>query len=293
MIKDYLIKNEIISSNEIELFRVGTRDNSDLKVFKAQNSGILFIDEGFKISKEYHTKSISEFGGSKDLDDCIKKSHLDSIRRVRYVDHHLNPTKCLDYGTGCGGFLVEMSKLGYNVEGLEIQQDLVSSLVVKGFKIWESIDELIDESYDLITLFHVLEHISNPIELLTELKNKLVDNGVLLIEVPHSNDVLISKYNCESFIKHTLWSEHVMLHSIYSLEAVIKKAGFQNYNIEAIQRYSLTNHIYWLSKGKPNGHNIWSNMENDLLNKEYEKMLIKNKNTDTLFAVLRKSKSVL
>jgi len=45
--------------------------------------------------------------------------------------------------------------------------------------------EKIDETFDLITLFHVLEHIEGPIEFLTKLKSKLKKDGKIVIQTPN------------------------------------------------------------------------------------------------------------
>ena len=66
----------------------------------------------------------------------------------------------------------------------------------------------------------------------------------------------------------------------------MKQCGLKINSIEHIQRYSLSNHLYWLSKGKPGGHEIWNFLENIKLNKEYEKQLSSIGKTDTIIATL-------
>ena len=52
----------------------------------------------------------------------------------------------------------------------------------------------LDFKFDSIFLFHVFEHLVNPIEVLTQLESKLKKNGNLIIEVPHANDLLLKKF---------------------------------------------------------------------------------------------------
>ena len=61
--------------------------------------------------------------------------------------------------------------------------------------------------FDCIMLNHVLEHLYDPIDILKNIKKRMNEKTLLIIEVPHANDYLI-KMNCEEFKKFTFWSEH-------------------------------------------------------------------------------------
>ena len=132
-------------------------------------------------------------------------------------------------------------------------------------------------------LNHVLEHLYDPISSLKCIKQKMKENTLLIIEVPHANDFLISDYNCEKFKKFTFWSEHLILHTESSLLNLLNLVGFSNIKITYYQRYNIFNHFNWLSNGKPGGHknNIYNDKE---LIDTYNNFLIKNKKTDTLIA---------
>lgn len=55
--------------------------------------------------------------------------------------------------------------------------------------------------------------------------------------------------------------------------------------IKHIQRYPLSNHLYWLSKGKPAGHVKWGNfLDSEELSKAYENQLASLQATDTIIA---------
>ena len=81
----------------------------------------------------------------------------------------------------------------------------------------------LDFKFDSIFLFHVFEHLVNPIEVLTQLQSKLKKNGNLIIEVPHANNLLLKKLKIKSFINFTLWSEHLILHTKQSLKCFLEK----------------------------------------------------------------------
>lgn len=68
-----------------------------------------------------------------------------------------------------------------------------------------------NKNYDLITAFHVVEHLPDPRTTLKELSSLLSPEGYLIIEVPSSEDALITLYDCDAFQKFTYWSQHLYL----------------------------------------------------------------------------------
>ena len=132
-------------------------------------------------------------------------------------------------------------------------------------------------------MFHTLEHIPSQISCLKMLKNKLYPNGKIIIEVPHANDVLISKTKLNKYLKFIFIQEHLIVHTTNSLKKLLKYCGFKNIKIKYFQRHNLNNFIFWTTKGKPDGHNLL-NIVNRQTNIKYDKYLIRNKITDTLIA---------
>ena len=128
-------------------------------------------------------------------------------------------------------------------------------------------------------------HLINPINILIQLKSKLKKNGNLIIEVPHANDLLLSKLKIKPFINFSLWSEHLILHTKRSLKCFLKKAGFKKNKIFFYQRYNLNNNIGWMLHGKPGGHFFLKKLFNKKTNNQYRDILIKNEYTDTIFSI--------
>jgi len=72
-----------------------------------------------------------------------------------------------------------------------------------------------------------------------------------------------------------------------TLKELIKKSNLNCNWIRQIQRYSLANHLYWLSKGLPGGHLIWKELFPNELNNKYAQALALNKTCDTLIASIK------
>jgi SAM-dependent methyltransferase len=109
--------------------------------------------------------------------------------RVGFVRRRRVSGKLLDVGCGTGGFLMEMARTGYDVHGLEPYQGVVEHLPIElRGKVrcapFESVDYSAG-SFDLITLFHVLEHLPAPVETLRRLRGCLKPGGLLVLEVPN------------------------------------------------------------------------------------------------------------
>jgi len=101
-----------------------------------------------------------------------------------------NAKDLLDFGSGKGQFLYLAHKHGWNTFGVETSKPRAKFSKEKyGIKVKE--DEYVEgkitiRNFDVITLFHVLEHLPNPLDLIQKLcKDNLKTGGVLVIEVPN------------------------------------------------------------------------------------------------------------
>ena len=105
--------------------------------------------------------------------------------------------------------------------------------------------------------------------------NKNLNN----LEFPKINEINISGLDKKNNYDLQEKLNFLMVNNLFSLNK------FEVKEIINIQRYNLTNHLYWLSKGKPGGHKKWEDMNLNSLNNEYKKLLINNNETDTILAV--------
>jgi len=154
---------------------------------------------------------------------------------------------------------------------------------------FSNINELPDNKFDIMSLFHVFEHLTDPIDFLNIAYSKLKIGGRIIIEVPHARDFLITTLNNEEFKRFTFWSEHLILHTRQSLQKFLEFSGFDNITIQGVQRYPVSNHLYWLSNGKPGGHVKWDFFRNDNLDNAYSSTLASLDATDTLVLQALKS----
>jgi SAM-dependent methyltransferase len=135
-----------------------------------------------------------------------------------------------------------------------------------------------------VTLFHVFEHLDDPLASLRLIGRALRPGGRLVVEVPHARDFLLSFADLDAFKQFTFWSEHLILHTRRSLEVFLRAAGFVDVIVEGFQRYPLANHLHWLAKGQPGGQHHWAPLLDADVDRAYAAMLARLDVTDTLIA---------
>ena len=153
----------------------------------------------------------------------------------------------------------------------------------------KSLSDIDNGALDSIFMFHVLEHLPEPIETLCALRDKLRPGGSLIVEVPHARDFLLYSLSLDAFKDFTLWSQHLILHTRESLRRFLVESGFQVGVICGQQRYSLANHLTWAAKQKPGGHKgplHW--LGSPELKHAYAEVLARCDQTDTLIAIAKK-----
>lgn len=91
----------------------------------------------------------------------------------------------LDYGCGTGGFLDYLSRKEYATFGVEINSNARAQAIKKKQIAVASWKELPDQKFDFISLWHVLEHVSDLQICVAEIKKRLDSNGIALIAVPN------------------------------------------------------------------------------------------------------------
>ncbi|WP_291787507.1 class I SAM-dependent methyltransferase [Cecembia sp.] len=134
---------------------------------------------------------------------------------------------CLDFGSGKGQFLHQAQEAGWKVLGIETAKERA------GFAREKYGVEVIGDQYksgivgegnfDVISLFHVLEHLPQPLSLLQELVQKnLRAGGILVIEVPNLDSwqhaIAGGKWLHLDIPKHlSHWNEKLLVEKVETL----------------------------------------------------------------------------
>jgi len=125
----------------------------------------------------------------------------------------------LEYGVGTGWNLAELKckrRLGY-----DLSEHLEPVLTSHGIEFIKDIAAVDDGSIDVVICHHVLEHTSNPPEVLEQIKRLLCRDGTLLLFVPYEKERRYRRYNPQE-PNHHLYSWNVQ-----TLGNLIEDIGFK------------------------------------------------------------------
>ncbi len=291
-----LRKLNLISKKNLKIISSKTRD-SKINVIKDMKTKIIFLEK-FITNNQYYS-SLKYTDGRKIVKNTLSNiSEIntsygkittilidDNIRRAKQFQKILKNKDILDFGCGRGEFLKNVKKYK-SLNGIELRKDCLDYInsKIKRINISNNLS-FFEKKFDVITMFHVLEHIPYQVQTLKKLRYRLKKNGKIIIEVPHAEDFLILQDELKEFKDFSFWSEHLILHTYKSLKKVLIKSGFKKIKIEFYQRYNFSNHLGWFLKRKPNGHNLYKKIVSEKLNKSYTENLIKLGQTDTLIAI--------
>ena len=266
-----------------KLIHRGTRDRKDVDVYECTQCGTKYLS--VLESGDYRNGFMN---GTASMTEEEIKSRIETVapddqRRFEQIKVYCEGKSVLDFGCGFGGFLKRISSVASDCCGVELSNNERDYMRSQGIKSVATLDEL-NKQYDVITLFHVFEHLDDPVLWLRKLRNYVNETGRVFIEVPNALDALLSIYNSSNFADFTYWSAHLYLYTKQSLEKIINDSNvFDIVNKGCLQRYQLSNHLMWLAKGEPGGHKKWDMLNSKELKEAYENKLRELDACDTLF----------
>jgi 2-polyprenyl-3-methyl-5-hydroxy-6-metoxy-1,4-benzoquinol methylase len=109
---------------------------------------------------------------------------------VMFLPAPSSSSTLLDVGCGGGDFIALMGDLGWTVSGVETDPLAVDRARARGLDVHLgdlSTADLVESSFDAITMAHVIEHVHDPARLLTRSRELLEPNGTLVISTPNSD----------------------------------------------------------------------------------------------------------
>ena len=144
--------------------------------------------EKYYQSEDYISHSDTKKGFINSLYHRVRKRTLHSKRKTVEKFTKLSTGKVLDIGAGTGAFLSTMDKAGWNVTGIEpdeIARENAKKLYGLSLQTPQELFNLPPQSFDAITMWHVLEHVHELHEYMYQLKKLLKPTGCLFVAVPN------------------------------------------------------------------------------------------------------------
>ena len=128
--------------------------------------------------------------------------------KLKLINTQSSKGRILDIGAGVGDFLQVAKNDGWETIGIEPSAKAKTIAINKGVSFVENLSELENNSFDIITMWHVLEHVPDLENQIKELKRLLKPNGTVIIAVPNfkSHDALhYGKYWAAYDVPIHLW----------------------------------------------------------------------------------------
>ena len=177
-------------------------------------------------SDTYISHSDTSKGLVNKLYKAIRKITLS--QKLKLVSPHLQNGTLLDIGCGTGAFLNHCKQEGVSVKGIEPDKD-ARSFGIKNYGIEvlpeDSLSDFQNNSFSVITMWHVLEHVADIHGRVSEINRLLNDDGRVFIAVPNH-----LSYDAQYYAEH--WAaydvpRHLNHFDNKSIKTLFEKHGLQ------------------------------------------------------------------
>ena len=148
------------------------RDDAGLQILECQNCGLVFLSRT-ELPAGFYEQSRMHAGEPQPIDGWLRETDPDDERRFQYLSEAITNREILDFGCGNGGFLKKARTCARRVTGIELEHRVQPHLKANYLDVFQSIDDLPKgQCFDLITAFHVVEHLEDPADMLGKLAQR-------------------------------------------------------------------------------------------------------------------------
>lgn len=204
----------------------------------------LLFNEEYQLLKTNPQPSLEALPSYYESEDYI--SHTDSKRTLFEKAYHFVKTNALknkvnlisnlvpqkgsllDIGSGTGDFLITAKNKGWNIFGIEPNAKAKNSAELKGVTFKDSLEAFEDNSIDVITMWHVLEHVPNLNEQFAQLKRIVKPNGYIIIAVPNYKSYDAKYYN-------TFWAAYDVPRHLWHFSKLSIEKLSESYQLKLVK----------------------------------------------------------
>ncbi|TDS18610.1 methyltransferase family protein [Maribacter caenipelagi] len=187
----------------------------------------------------YISHSDSSNGIVENIYQLVKKYTLN--KKVKLIKGlNVGEKKLLDIGCGTGEFLFNANKKDWNTVGVELNDNARKKALDKNLEIYKSLDDLNNKKFDVITLWHVLEHLPNLDEQINKIRSLLNNNGTLIIAVPN-----YKSYDAQYYKE--FWAAYDTPRHLWHFSQNAIKNIFKNKKIKVVKTIPMYFDSYYVS----------------------------------------------
>ncbi|MDX2172458.1 MAG: class I SAM-dependent methyltransferase [Bacteroidota bacterium] len=212
-----------------------TVSQEDFSIVSCNSCNFKFTNprpEDYKLGDYYKSEDyISHSNTSKGFISKLYKSvrNYTLNKKLKLISGYVSRGTILDYGCGTGMFLNVCQNSGWKAFGMEPDEGarkIASEMGLNVFSDKGKIETYIgNERFDIITLWHVLEHVTDLEETLNFFKTKLNQNGALIIAVPNYTSFDAKHYK-EFWAAYDV-PRHLYHFEIETIQKLLSPCGFK------------------------------------------------------------------
>lgn len=161
-------------------------------------------------------------------------------QKLGLISSYVSRGTILDYGCGTGMFLKTCSDAGWKSFGFEPDPDAKKLAEAKGLSVFSSKETLTGNKYDIISLWHVLEHVTDLDQTLQFFSRNISDKGRLIVAVPNYTSADAKHYK-------EFWAGYDVPRHIYHFEINTLKKLVRNYGFTLEETKPMKFDSYYVS----------------------------------------------
>ena len=225
-------KDHSVSGEEFEL------------VYDKAHEMLVTKPEPANLDQYYQTENyISHTDANSTLQDkvyqTVKKYSLE--KKVRLIEKYSSKGKLLlDIGAGTGDFLLKAKKSGWCIEGVEPNSEARIRALKKEVGLNPSLDSLPEKKYDVITLWHVLEHLPDLDHQIKQFVSLLKDDGTLVVAVPNFNSFDAKYYK-------NYWAAYDVPRHLWHFSKTSIRKIFSNHGMQVVKTKPMVFDSFYVS----------------------------------------------
>ena len=221
----------------------------DFKLSRCNECTLVFtnpIPSVDKLSSFYESEKYLSHNATKiSLIDIVYRiaRQINIRRKYKLINKYKKPSKVLDIGTGTGELLHYFKENGWETIGIEPNNSARKFASEKnGLSVFteEKLEELEEKSFDLIMMWHVLEHVVKLNERIEQIKRLLKSDGVIIIGVPNINSPDFHYYQ-------KYWAGLDAPRHLYHFSETSIRNLFKRHSIRIIQSWPMKLDAYYVS----------------------------------------------
>lgn len=141
---------------------------------------------------------------------------------------HQRKGSILEVGCGSGALIEKLKRWGWKVEGIDVDAKAVANASAKGLNV--SVGDVISKKYppasfDAVISSHVLEHLHNPKDVLSECLRILKPNGLIVVVTPNASSWGHKRFGAAWFPLDP--PRHLCIHTPLSLRKISEESGIR------------------------------------------------------------------